>query len=460
MAGANKPSSFSFVYGLLLFCFNIQLPLPLSSSAAAAASSLHSGHGFTVELIHRDSPLSPFYDPSSTKFDRLTSAFRRSMSRAARLNSSSKWTDDDGLHGIQSQIFAANGEYLMNLSIGTPPFQMLGIADTGSDLTWLQCQPCSHCFPQVARLFAPNTSSTYTNLPCQSQLCQAFDGSICGSTAGSNCQYKVTYGDQSYSIGDLAAETFTLISTSGRPVQVPNMAFGCGHSNNGGFDKRADGIIGLGRGPLSIINQMSDLVDGKFSYCLVPLDTNSSVTSKINFGEAAVVSGSGVVSTPLIKSTVDPFYYLTLESISVGNKTITVPLRSSGISKAGGGNIIIDSGTTLTLLPGDFYRDLESELKQVIHGSSVSDPQGLFSLCYSKGSGFSVPAITVRFSGGDALELRQSSTFVENGDLLCFAMIPSDELAIFGNLSQMNFLIGYDLEKNLVSFKPTDCTEH
>ena len=40
--------------------------------------------GFTVDLIQRDSALSPSYNSSHTNFDRLYNAFARSISRANR----------------------------------------------------------------------------------------------------------------------------------------------------------------------------------------------------------------------------------------------------------------------------------------------------------------------------------------------------------------------------------------
>ena len=78
--------------------------------------------GLTVDLIHREySPLSPFYNPSLTEFDRLHNTIHRPFSRVSNT--------------ILSQITSVRGEYLMNISIGTPPFSILGVADTGSDLT-------------------------------------------------------------------------------------------------------------------------------------------------------------------------------------------------------------------------------------------------------------------------------------------------------------------------------------
>ncbi|XAR57631.1 Nepenthesin [Bertholletia excelsa] len=335
----------------------------------------------------------------------------------------------------------------------------MAIADTGSDITWTQCKPCINCYPQDAPLFDPKKSSTYRDLSCESQPCQESGFPSC--THSNACQYQITYGDHSYSIGLLAQETFTFESTSGRPVLLPKLVFGCGQQNQGTFNESSSGIVGLGGGSLSLVSQLKDSINGKFSYCLVnPLSSGRDLTSDIFFGDRAVVSGPGVVSTPIIKNSPDTFYYLTLESISVGNKTFPTSKKSPSSSEkaAEEGNIIIDSGTTLTLLPGDLYQDLESELRQAIKANPKPDPSGLLSLCYDGNANFTVPPIRVQFTGAE-LELGAESTFVSQGDLVCLAMVPSRDLAIFGNLSQMNFLIGYDLENNKLSFKPTDCSK-
>ncbi|GFY95560.1 hypothetical protein Acr_10g0009450 [Actinidia rufa] len=200
-----------------------------------------------------------------------------------------------------------------------------------------------------------------------------------------------------------------------------------------------------------------------FSYCLLGFNVNDTVTSKINFGDNAVVSGSGVVSTPIVPNDISTFYYLTLESITVGKKTLKYETKmkySSGDNNetAQEGNIIIDSGTTLTLLPGELYGKLESELRKNIKAKPSDDPQGLLGLCYGDNN-IDLPKMTFKFTGAE-LELPPTNTFVQNGKLVCLAMVPSDEIAIFGNLSQMNLLIGYDLLKKQLSFMPTDCSNN
>jgi len=68
--------------------------------------------------------------------------------------------------------------------------------------------------------------------------------------------------------------------------------------------------------------------------------------------------------------------------------------------------------------------------------------------------------IFTHFTNAD-LELSPLSTFaeVEEG-LVCLTIVPVDEIAIFGNLAQENFLSGYDLVANKISFQPTDCTKY
>ncbi|KAI7990671.1 Aspartic proteinase CDR1 [Camellia lanceoleosa] len=336
-------NSYAGFYLLAFFCF-IQLSVLNYPIAAQTSGSSFGGGGFNAKLIHRDSPLSPLYNPSTNKLNRLVNSFRRLFSRASHLKQTLKSSTD----GIQSQIVYADGEYVMKLSVGTPPVPLFGIVDTGGDLTWTQCKPCTQCFKEKLPYFNPK---------------QAFI----------NIQRVIV--SVTIFINHLAAKTFTFeSSTDGRAVPIPIMVFGCGHNDEGTFNETATGIVGLGDGKLSFVSQLKHSIHGKFSYCLPPLDSSLSKT-KLIFGDNAVVSGVGVISTPITKKSTDTFYYLTLEGIKVGNKslTYTTPSKANLVDQ---GNIIIDSGTTLTLLPNELYEKLESELKKVITENRTSDPLG------------------------------------------------------------------------------------
>ncbi|KAK7283922.1 hypothetical protein RIF29_13671 [Crotalaria pallida] len=415
--------------------------------------SLIEAQGFGVELIHRDSSKSPFYLPSETHFQRVSNAIRRSINRVNHFEQRSFSTKN-----VKSDVISDLGEYLMSYSIGTPPFKVLGIVDTGSDIVWLQCKPCNPCYKQTTPIFDPSKSTTYKTIPCTSDICQSVRDSSCSSNDQQSCQYIIHYGDNSKSEGDISLDVFTLYSTKGSPVSFPKTVIGCGHSNIGTFRREGSGIVGLANGPLSLISQLGSSIQGKFSYCLVPAlpSNNSSASSKLNFGDDALVSGGGTVSTPMILDNI--FYYLSLEGFSVGNKR--VEFGGSSSSGDGKGNIIIDSGTTLTILPDDVYSELESAVAAEVKLERTDDPNQFLNLCYKSpvGEKLDVPLITAHFRGAD-VQLNALNTFVQvSEDVVCFAFRSDSRLSIFGNLAQQNILVGYDLQNKVISFKPTDCT--
>lgn len=167
--------------------------------------------GFTMQLIHRDSPKSPFYNPTETTFEQLNRAFHRSFHRVNHFYPKSKVSQNTP----QSVITSNQGEYLVKYSIGTPPFDVMGIADTGSDLIWSQCKPCDQCYNQTNPLFEPLKSSTYKPVSCYSKVCQSLGQTYCYSNSEPNCEYTMSYGDGSHSEGTLAFDMLTLGSTTG-----------------------------------------------------------------------------------------------------------------------------------------------------------------------------------------------------------------------------------------------------
>ncbi|XAR57633.1 Nepenthesin [Bertholletia excelsa] len=354
----------------------------------------------------------------------------RSIARAKRFHSSSLDTKY-----IESTIFPGEGEYLMWLSVGNPPVQVPVVVDTGSDLVWVQCAPCQQCNAQNAPFFNPMTSSNHPELPCNSR----------------HCVYQYTYAHGSYTNGVLAVDIFIFDSTDGQRVALSNAMFGCGHNNGGNL---GSGLVGLGAGPLSLISQLGRNIDYRFSYCL-PV-TNSS--SKLKFGGDAILSGRRVVSTPLTIYSSDTLYhyYLTLGSASVGNKKIVNSQTASNE-----GNIIIDSGTTLTMLESSFYNDLEVVLRETISLETIRDPDGNYHLYYDQRSFSNIPEMTVvfHFNGAD-VPLRKLNLFRSiSTDLTCLAMLPSKGTSIYGNWAQINFQVEYDLANKQVSFASANCAE-
>uniref|UniRef100_A0A6V7QXX9 Peptidase A1 domain-containing protein n=1 Tax=Ananas comosus var. bracteatus TaxID=296719 RepID=A0A6V7QXX9_ANACO len=429
-------------------------------------------NAFAVDLIHRDSLRSPLYDASLSVPQRLRAAARRSHARAELLSrtfslaraATAPSSDNDGSNNdgsIESEVVANNFEYLMTIHVGSPPNKILAIADTGSDLIWTNCDPCQQCYQKDAPLFDPRSSSTYSDLTCGSSPCSQLPATECGGVdqQSSACKYVYTYGDGSHTVGNLATETLTFQTVGGRRVNFPNVSFGCSHESQGTFDRHSAGLVGLGGGPLSLVSQLGPAIQHKFSYCLIPsyaaaANSSANSTSRLSFGAGAVVDGRDALSTPLVDGEVQTFYTVSLDGISVGGEDVDV--QGGG----GDGNIIVDSGTTLTYLVPGVLRPLEAKLKRSIQLPIVKDPEGLFELCFdisNAASDFEFPEIALRF-GAAAVVLSASNAFVRQEDgAACLAMATGSGLSILGNIAQQNFHIGYDLQERKLSFAKTDC---
>ncbi|XP_020883806.1 aspartic proteinase CDR1-like [Arabidopsis lyrata subsp. lyrata] len=366
-------------------------------------------HGFTMDLIHR-----------------------RSNASSSRLSNTQL-----GSSPYADTVFD-NSVYLMKLQVGTPPFEIEAVIDTGSEITWTQCLPCVHCYKQNAPIFDPSKSSTFKEKRCHDH----------------SCPYEVDYFDKTYTKGTLATDTVTIHSTSGEPFVMAETIIGCGR-NNSWFRPSFEGFVGLNWGPLSLITQMGGEYPGLMSYCFA-----GNGTSKINFGTNAIVGGGGVVSTTMFVTTARPgFYYLNLDAVSVGDtriETLGTPFHALE------GNIVIDSGTTLTYFPESYCNLVRQAVEHVVPAVPAADPTGNDLLCYYSNTTEIFPVITMHFSGGADLVLDKYNMFMESysGGLFCLAIIcnnPTQE-AIFGNRAQNNFLVGYDSSSLLVSFKPTNCS--
>ncbi|WVZ19813.1 hypothetical protein V8G54_007135 [Vigna mungo] len=405
--------------------------------------------GFRVMLRHVDS------GKNLTKLERVQHGMKRGKSRLQRLNAmvlaASTAPDSDKL---EAPVHAGNGEYLMELAIGTPPLSYPAVLDTGSDLIWTQCKPCTRCYKQPTPIFDPKKSSSFSKVSCDSSLCSALPSSTCSD----GCEYVYSYGDYSVTQGVLGTETFTF-GKSKKKVSAHNIGFGCGEDNEGDGFEQASGLVGLGRGPLSLVSQLKE---PRFSYCLTPIDDRKK--SILLLGSSAKVKDAKGVTTPLIKNPLQPsFYYLSLEGISVGDTRLPIEKSTFEVGNDGSGGAIIDSGTTITYIEENAFDELKKEfISQTKLPVDKSSSTGL-DLCFSLPSDSTeveIPKLIFHFSGGD-LELPAENYMIGDSSLgvACLAMGASSGMSIFGNVQQQNILVNHDLEKDTISFIPTSCDE-
>ncbi|RDX61398.1 Aspartyl protease family protein 2, partial [Mucuna pruriens] len=381
---------------------------------------------------------------------------------------------------LASGVSLGSGEYFMDVFVGTPPKHFSLILDTGSDLNWIQCVPCYACFEQNGPYYDPKDSSSFKNITCHDPRCQLVSSpdppQPCKAESQS-CPYFYWYGDSSNTTGDFALETFTvnLTTPKGKPELklVENVMFGCGHWNRGLFHG-ASGLLGLGRGPLSFASQLQSLYGHSFSYCLVDRNSNSSVSSKLIFGEdKELLSHPNLNFTSFVggkENSVDTFYYVQIKSIMVGGEVLKIPEETWHLSGesgggGGGGGTIIDSGTTLTYFAEPAYETIKEAFIRKIKGYPLVESFPPLKPCYNV-SGvekIELPEFVILFSDGAVWDFPVENYFIqiEPEDVVCLAILgtPRSALSIIGNYQQQNFHILYDVKNSRLGYAPMKCAD-
>ncbi|TVU05580.1 hypothetical protein EJB05_48747, partial [Eragrostis curvula] len=418
--------------------------------------------GFKLKLTHVDA------GKSYTKLQLVNRAVARSKARVAALQAVAAAAAPvvDPITAARVLVRASQAEYLIDLAIGTPPLYFTAIMDTGSDLIWTQCAPCLLCADQPTPYFQPTRSATYRLLPCRSARCGQLPYPSCFQKV---CVYQYYYGDYASTAGVLANETFTFgggaANNATKQVTVPNVSFGCGNINAGAL-ANSSGMVGFGRGPLSLVSQLGP---SRFSYCLTSY--LSPTPSRLYFGAFANLnstntsSGEPVQSTPFVINPVLPnMYYLSLEGISLGATRLPIDPLVFAINDDGSGGVIIDSGTSITYLHQDAYEALRDELVSTIPLPATNDTAFGLDTCFPWPAPpdvpVTVPELVFHLDGANMTVPPENYMLVSSATgYLCLAMAPADSggATIIGNYQQQNLHVLYDVANSLLSFVPAPC---
>nr|GME14849.1 probable aspartyl protease At4g16563 [Ipomoea batatas] len=326
--------------------------------------------------------------------------------------------------------------------------------------------------------------------------------------------FAYTYGDGVVS-GTLTRDFLRVHGSSPNSSRdVPKFCFGC----VGATYREPIGIAGFGKGPLSIPSQLGFLQKG-FSHCFLAFRfaNNPNVSSPLVVGDVAISSKDDLQFTPMLNSPAYPnYYYIGLEAITIGgsgtgaggagsagsaggpgdssNAAVTVthqvPLSMRNFDSSGNGGMLIDSGTTYTHLPEPLYSQLLSSLQSTIHFPRATEAEMRtgFDLCYhvpcrsnaTAGPGgvdddVSLPSITFHFLNNATLVLPQENHFyamsapTNSTQVKCLLFQSMNgagagagdqyggPAGIFGSFQQQNVEVVYDLEKERIGFRTTEC---
>ncbi|KAE8655169.1 54S ribosomal protein L51 [Hibiscus syriacus] len=349
----------------------------------------------------------------------------------------------------------SRGYYTTRLWIGTPPQKFALIVDTGSTVTYVPCSTCENCGTHQDPKFQPEMSSTYQPVKC-SLDCNC-------DQDRDQCIYERQYAEMSVTSGVLAEDVISFGNLS--ELLPQRTVFGCETEETGDlYRQHADGIIGLGRGDLSIVDQLvyKGVLSDSFSLCYGGMDVG---------GGAMVLGGISAPSDMVFSysdPTRSPYYNIQLKEIHVAGKKLGLnPSIFDG--KFG---TVLDSGTTYAYLPEKVFaafkdaimKELNS-LKQ-IRGPVASYKDICFSGVSSDVSQLSKKFPTVELVFGDQQKLLLSPenylfrhSKVEGAYCLGIFQNGVDPTTLLGGIVVRNTLVTYDREHSKIGFWKTNCSE-
>ncbi|XP_026429114.1 aspartic proteinase CDR1-like [Papaver somniferum] len=445
--------------------------------------------GFSMKMIHINSKESPLYTGDHlTRVEKLQRLAEQSKARAVYIesqillqnNATQSMNPDDVRIRV---VYDYTGLYVVKVGLGTFRDRQMSfmdyylIVDTGSDQTWLQCEGATKTFRQDMPLYPWSLSTTYRPVPCNTHpICKGDKCNVDGQ-----CTYSVRYASGSVTSGIVATEKFTLGSDTGGLENI-ELQIGCGflQENFEGFCGRNHlrgkrdliaGILGLGSGEWSFINQLGVAGQGKFSYCFEAINWKlEGSNTYLRFGADAKIGGAfqKVHITPIV---VTPFltslYYLNLEDISVGNKRVGFPKGTFKVIDERKGGTIIDSGSAMSMLHKDHFDSVANLVKSHFNRLAVEyiGSDGIFDVCFRLRGRFDTsnyPSITLHFQEADYVIQDYKTNFVMlSAEIVCFGIVKGSTNGgpafILGAYQQANKRILYNLNDRSLSFATEYC---
>ncbi|CAN6440059.1 unnamed protein product [Victoria cruziana] len=367
-----------------------------------------------------------------------------------------------------SVIFPMNGSvypdglFYVTMWIGKPPRPYFLDVDTGSDLTWLQCDaPCIRCSKGAHPLYKPKK----TNLvPCGDPQCIAL-GPLreyeC-EKADQQCDYLIEYADRSSSLGVVVKDTFYLLSATGTDLR-PSLSFGCGYDQRGyltNHQSASDGILGLGSGEPSIISQLKDqgIATNVIGHCISP----QGKVGYLFFGDVFVPSTKSATWVPM-HSHPSGKYSPGHADLILGNLRIKELM------------VIFDSGSSYTYFTSRVYGVLLSQINEDLSGKPIKRTiaDTALPLCWQGPQAFTsfsevnnyFKQIVLEFMDRRKSQLKMSPEnylIISAQRNVCLGILNGTEvglgdLNLIGDISMQSHVIVYDNEKHQIGWASANC---
>lgn len=354
-----------------------------------------------------------------------------------------------------------DGYFYTTLNIGEPPKPYHLDIDTGSDLTWVQCDaPCVHCHKSPHKPYKPWNNA----LSCKEPLCTFLHhaSNLPCHNPSDQCDYEIEYADQGSSVGVLVKDKFPLRFLNGSSAQ-PSLVFGCGYDQQipSSSPPLVDGVLGLANGKSSILAQLHSLglTRNVFGHCF-----SSEGGGYFFFGNEVVPSET--VWVPMTKNHVGTYYSMGPAELTFGGQNLF---------KGGGLSLVLDSGSTYTYLSSQAYKAAVSMIKKNIVTSQLKDaPEDkTLTVCWKGAQPFKsindakkfFKPLALRFPKvrNAIMEIPPEAYLIvsKNGNV-CLGILDGSkaqlgDLNVLGDIALLDKMVIYDTERNQIGWIPAKC---
>ncbi|KAH7567908.1 hypothetical protein ACOSP7_009837 [Xanthoceras sorbifolium] len=352
------------------------------------------------------------------------------------------------------------GYYSVSLSIGNPPKLYDLDIDTGSDLTWVQCDaPCSGCTKPRDNLYNPRGN----RVPCKDPLCSAIHlpANLQCETPDDQCDYEVEYADHGSSLGVLVIDHIPLRLTNGS-ILGPRLAFGCGYDQRNPSPNPLPptaGVLGLGNGKVSIMSQLHDLglTQNVLGHCL------SGRGGGFLFLGDDLVPSSGISWAPMSHNSLEKHY-------SSGPAELLFGRKSTGVR---GLQVVFDSGSSYTYFSSQAYKTTLDLVRGGLTEKPLKDTteDQTLPICWRGTKPLKTvhevkdyfKPLLLSFSKNVQLHLPPEAYLIvtEHGNV-CLGILNGTEVGlgdfnIIGDISLQDKMVIYDNEKQQIGWASADC---
>ncbi|RVX15987.1 Aspartic proteinase Asp1 [Vitis vinifera] len=362
---------------------------------------------------------------------------------------------------LQGNVYP-QGFYSVSLRIGNPPKPYTLDIDSGSDLTWLQCDaPCVSCTKAPHPPYKPNKGP----ITCNDPMCSALHWPSKPPCKASHeqCDYEVSYADHGSSLGVLVHDIFSLQLTNGT-LAAPRLAFGCGYDQSypgPNAPPFVDGVLGLGYGKSSIVTQLRSLglIRSIVGHCL------SGREGGFLFLGDGLSTTPGIIWTPMSRKSGESAYAL-------GPADLLFNGQNSGVK---GLRLVFDSGSSYTYFNAQAYKTTLSLVRKYLNGKLKETADESLPVCWRGAKPFKsifevknyFKPFALSFTKAKSAQLQlppESYLIISKHGNACLGILNGSEVGlgdsnVIGDIAFQDKMVIYDNERQQIGWVPKDCNK-